>query len=125
MDKAMAPDDTRDSRKAMFRGFRLACPSCGTGRLFRGYLKVKNKCDCCGQELHHARVDDGPAYSTLSVVVAIVFPLFAVIYSFFDPEPLWVALGMMALATGLALVILPRVKGLFIGLQWAKRLHGF
>jgi len=59
------------------------------------------------------------------VVVAVVFPLFGLIYSVSEPNPLWVALSMMVLATGLALVILPRVKGLFIGLQWAKRLHGF
>ena len=121
----MPSSDDRDARNAMIRGLRLACPACGTGRMFDGYLKVRTECDTCGQKLHHARVDDGPAYFTLSLVVAIVFPLFAVIYSAFDPEPLWVALGMMAFATALALVLLPRVKGLFIGLQWAKRLHGF
>jgi len=59
------------------------------------------------------------------VVVAIIFPMFGVIYSLFEPEPVWVALSMMALATALALFILPRVKGLFIGLQWAKKLYGF
>ena len=121
----MQPDEERDTRKAMLRGFRLACPYCGNGKILAGYLKVRDKCDCCGQDLYHARVDDGPAYFTLMVVVAFVFPLFAVIYSNFAPDPLWVALAMMVLATGLAMVLLPRVKGLFIGLQWANRLHGF
>jgi len=121
----MKTDDQRDTRKAIFRGIRLTCPSCGEGKILHGYLKVKDKCDCCGQELHHASVDDGPAYFTLMVVVAIIFPMFAVIYSISEPEPLLVALSMMVLATGLALFILPRVKGLFIGLQWAKKLHGF
>ncbi|MFO7770402.1 DUF983 domain-containing protein [Roseovarius gahaiensis] len=121
----MPKDEERDTRKAVFRGLRLECPSCGTGKILCGYLKVKEKCDCCGQELHHASVDDGPAYFTLMVVVAIIFPMFGVVYSLFEPRPLWVALSMMVLATVLALFILPRVKGLFIGLQWAKRLHGF
>ena len=121
----MQPDEDRDTRNAIFRGFMLKCPSCGKGKVLSGYLKVKDKCGCCGQELHHASVDDGPAYFTLMVVVAVIFPMFAVIYSFFDPEPLLVALSMMALATVLALIILPRVKGVFIGLQWAKRLYGF
>jgi len=115
----------RDTRKAILRGVKLKCPSCGSGKVFAGYLKVKDECEVCGQKLHHASVDDGPAYFTLLVVVAVIFPMFAVIYSSFDPDPLWVALSMMALATGLALVILPRVKGVFIGLQWAKRLYGF
>ena len=121
----MSDADERDTRKAMLRGLRLRCPSCGTGKILSGYLDVKDTCDTCGQELHHASVDDGPAYFTLLVVVAIIFPMFGLIYSLFDPEPLWVAVSMMVLATVLALLILPRVKGLFIGLQWAKRLYGF
>ncbi|HKL05669.1 MAG TPA: DUF983 domain-containing protein [Roseovarius sp.] len=121
----MTTDAERDTRQAIFRGLKLKCPSCGEGKILSGYIKVKDTCDCCGQELHHASVDDGPAYFTLMVVVAVVFPLFGLIYSVSEPNPLWVALSMMVLATGLALVILPRVKGLFIGLQWAKRLHGF
>jgi uncharacterized protein (DUF983 family) len=124
-DSAMQIDEERDTRKAIFRGLRLRCPSCGEGGILYRYLKVKDKCGCCGQELHHASVDDGPAYFTLLVVVAIIFPMFAVIYSLFEPEPLLVALSTMALATVLALFILPRVKGLFIGLQWSKKLHGF
>ena len=124
-DYVMPTAGERDTRTAIFRGLQLKCPSCGNGRILSGYLKVKDECDCCGQELLHASVDDGPAYFTLLVVVAIIFPMFGLIYSLFDPEPLWVALSMMALATVLALGILPRIKGLFIGLQWAKRLHGF
>jgi uncharacterized protein (DUF983 family) len=125
MDNVMPKDAERDTRQAMFRGLKLKCPSCGEGKILTGYIKVKDTCDSCGQELHHASVDDGPAYFTLMVVVAIIFPMFGLIYSLSEPEPLWVAVSMMVLATGLALVILPRVKGLFIGLQWAKRLHGF
>ncbi|MFG6660318.1 DUF983 domain-containing protein [Sulfitobacter sp. 915] len=124
-DSAMKIDEERDTRKAIFRGLRMRCPSCGEGKILFGYLKVKDQCDCCGQELHHASVDDGPAYFTLMVVVAIIFPMFAVIYSLSEPEPFVVALLMMALATVLALLVLPRVKGMFIGLQWSKRLHGF
>ncbi|MEO9901040.1 MAG: DUF983 domain-containing protein [Nisaea sp.] len=124
-DSAMKIDEERDTRKAIFRGLRMRCPSCGEGKILFGYLKVKDQCDCCGQELHHASVDDGPAYFTLMLVVAIIFPMFAVIYSLSKPEPLLVALLMMALATVLALLVLPRVKGMFIGLQWSKKLHGF
>lgn len=121
----MQVDDERDTRQAVFRGLKLKCPACGKGKILSGYLKVEDTCGFCGQELHHASVDDGPAYFTLMLVVAIVFPMFGLIYSLFEPEPLWVALFMMAFSTVLALIFLPRVKGLFIGFQWAKRLHGF
>jgi uncharacterized protein (DUF983 family) len=118
-------DNERDTRQAVFRGALLRCPSCGEGKVLSGYLKVKDECAACGQDLTHASVDDGPAYFTLLLVVALIFPMFGVIYSLFEPEPIWVALWMMALSTVLALVILPRIKGVFIGFQWAKRLHGF
>ncbi len=121
----MSAEIQRNKQQAVVRGFMLRCPSCGVGKTLHRYLKVKDCCDHCGLELHHASVDDGPAYFTLMVVVAVIFPLFAIIYANFDPNPLVVAISMMALATALALFLLPRVKGVFIGLQWASRLHGF
>ena len=121
----MSGEDERNTRQAAIRGFMLRCPSCGVGKTLHKYLKVRDKCSHCGIALHHAKVDDGPAYFTLMVVVAIIFPLFAVIYYNSDPNPLVVALSLMSAATALALWLLPRMKGVFIGLQWAARLHGF
>lgn len=121
----MSDETERSKKRAVLRGLMLRCPSCGVGKTLHKYLKVKDTCDHCGIALHHASVDDGPAYFTLMIVVAIIFPLFAVIYANYDPSPLFVAIALMGLATGLALFLLPRVKGMFIGLQWASRLHGF
>jgi uncharacterized protein (DUF983 family) len=121
----MSDENERNKKQAVIRGFMLKCPSCGVGKTLHKYLKVKDNCNHCGIDLHHASVDDGPAYFTLMIVVAIIFPLFAVIYSNYDPNPLFVAISLMGFATGLALWLLPRVKGVFIGLQWASRLHGF
>ena len=121
----MNAETERNTSEAILRGFFLKCPACGKGRILHKYLKVKDSCEHCGLELKHASVDDGPAYFTLMIVVAIVFPFFAVIYSQFDPEPLFVALFLMTISTVLALFFLPRVKGLFVGLQWSKRLYGF
>lgn len=121
----MSDEEERNTKQAVIRGFMLKCPSCGVGKTLHKYLKVREKCSHCGIDLRHASVDDGPAYFTLIVVVAMIFPLFAVIYSNYDPNPLFVALLLMGAATGLALWLLPRVKGVFIELQWAARLHGF
>ena len=35
------------------------------------------------------------------------------------------ALGFSAVFVALSLWLLPRLKGIFVGLQWAKRMHGF
>jgi uncharacterized protein (DUF983 family) len=121
----MSEEDERNARQALIRGFMLKCPSCGIGKILHKYLKVRDKCSHCALDLRPASVDDGPAYFTLLVVVAIILPLFGVIYSNYDPNPLLVALSLMSAATVLALWFLPRVKGMFIGLQWATRLYGF
>jgi uncharacterized protein (DUF983 family) len=121
----MTDEKARNTKQAVTRGFMLKCPSCGVGKTLHKYLKVRDNCSHCGIDLRHASVDDGPAYFTLMVVVAIIFPLFAVIYSNYDPNPLFVAFSLMVAATGLALWLLPRVKGVFIGLQWAARVNGF
>jgi len=121
----MNDEDERDKKQAMVRGFMLKCPSCGVEKILYKYLKVKDKCGHCGTDLRQASVDDGPAYFTLMIVVAIIFPMFAIIYSNFDPNPFFVAFALMSVATGLALWFLPRVKGVFIGLQWASRSNGF
>lgn len=121
----MSDTQERNTKQAVLRGFMLKCPSCGEGKTLHSYLKVHDTCSHCSLDLRHASVDDGPAYFTLMIVVAIIFPLFAVIYANFDPNPLFVAFSLMGLSTGMALWFLPRVKGVFIGLQWAARSNGF
>jgi uncharacterized protein (DUF983 family) len=40
-------------------------------------------------------------------------------------DPLMLALVLCTIATVLALLMLPRMKGLMVGYQWAKEMHGF
>ncbi len=35
------------------------------------------------------------------------------------------AVGFSVAFTALALFLLPRVKGMFVAIQWSKRMHGF
>ena len=44
--------------------------------MLRGYLKVRDECAVCGEELHHHRADDGPAYLTILLVGHLMAPLF-------------------------------------------------
>jgi uncharacterized protein (DUF983 family) len=109
----------------MIRGANQSCPACGDGKLFQSFLKVADACPSCGEELHHQRADDAPAYFTMFLVGHIVVGLVMVVEKAFEPA-LWVhALIWGPLLLALSLFLLPRIKGVLIGLQWAQRMHGF
>lgn len=111
--------------EAMRRGALGRCPNCGAARIFTGYLRVKDQCPNCGEELHHQRADDGPAYVTILIVSHIAAALLLTVYTVYRPSSevlIAVFLGGSLLAS---LILLPIIKGAFVGLQWAKRMHGF
>ena len=58
--------------RPLVRGLRGRCPKCGEGRLFRAFLKVADNCPACGEEFHHHRADDFPAYLVIVIVGHIV-----------------------------------------------------
>lgn len=119
------PQDDRDLRTALIRGGRLRCPACGEGKLMSGYLSVNDACPSCGAEMHHHRADDGPAWATILVTGHIIAPLMMMVYMAWRPNPTVMAFGFSFIFVSLSLWMLPRLKGLFIALQWAKRMHGF
>jgi len=115
----------RAVKPAMWNGWRRKCPSCGNGPLLNGYLNVRDACQVCREELHHQRADDGPAYLTILIVGHLMAPLLLIVFEAWRPEPL-VLFTIFAIGTvALSLYLLPRLKGAMIGLQWAKRMHGF
>ena len=120
----MSETTDRPLADAVRNGVRCRCPACGGGRLFASYLKVALACPECGEPLHHQRADDGPAYVTLLVVCHVVgFALLPMLHTGLPP---WlVAVLLCALAVPLCLAMLPPIKGFFVAVQWAKRMHGF
>ena len=134
-DTASAPDSGPDSgpdtgadrpvKPALWRGWRRRCPNCGSGPMLRGYLKVRDECPVCGEALHHHRADDGPAYLTILIVGHLMAPLILLAYTRWRPEPLVLATVFSVGCVALSLYLLPRLKGLIVALQWAKRMHGF
>jgi uncharacterized protein (DUF983 family) len=122
---ASAPAEKRDVWTALKRGFRGRCPNCGQGKIFRAYLKVADACTVCGQDLHHHRADDLPAYLVIVIVGHIVVPLALSIETNFAPPVMW-QLGIYLPITLIAsLLLLQPVKGAVVGMQWALRMHGF
>jgi uncharacterized protein (DUF983 family) len=123
--EAPAPCAPVSTRQALLRGLRGRCPCCGKGRLFRAFLKVADRCDVCGEELHHHQADDFPAYVVIVIVGHIIVPLVLLVETHFAPAT-WVHLLLwLPLTIGLSLALIQPVKGVVVALQWAFGMHGF
>lgn len=100
------------------RGILKRCPNCGQGKLFASYLKQVKHCPYCNEELGNIRADDGPAWLTIILVGHILAPFLL----FILPKVTWPDWQIMATITILMLAliftILPRAKGIFIGMIW-------
>jgi uncharacterized protein (DUF983 family) len=46
---------------AIGAGLSCACPRCGRGRLFQGFLTLRPRCEHCGLDYAFADSGDGPA----------------------------------------------------------------
>lgn len=100
--------------EAFSRGFRRACPRCGQGRMFAGYLTPKVSCDVCGLAFEPLRADDAPAYFTLFIVghISIAGLLFTEQLSH---PALWLQYLWLPVAIAMMLGLLPLVKGAVMG----------
>jgi uncharacterized protein (DUF983 family) len=110
---------------AVRRGFLGRCPACGRGALFPRFLKVAERCEACGCELHRHRADDLPPYLVIFLVAHLVGWGILVSETRFD-VPMWLHLAVWpALTVVLALGLLQPLKGAVVGLQYALGMHGF
>jgi uncharacterized protein (DUF983 family) len=123
-DTISTPPTERPFWPAVRRGWRGRCPNCGEGRVLKGYLKLETECGHCGLDLTKSRADDGPAYLTILVVGHLAVAAMMHVFIAYRPEPWVMAVGFLIFATVLSLILLPRFKGVFVGIQWAKRMHG-
>ena len=110
---------------ALGRGFRCKCPACGKGALFGRFLKIVPACAACGEEMHHHRADDFPAYIVILIVGHIIVPSQLLTEQLLEP-PLWVHLAVwLPLTLVMTLGLLQPVKGAIVALQWHMGMHGF
>jgi uncharacterized protein (DUF983 family) len=67
------------------------CPRCGLGRLFDGFIRLRDHCDVCQLSYAFADPADGPAFFVIcfGCVPAVAFALFLEVR--FEP-PMWVHL---------------------------------
>jgi len=110
---------------AIVRGLLGRCPRCGEGRMFRAFLKVSDRCEVCGEELHHHRADDFPAYVVIFIVGHALVPAVLFVETNFAPS-YWTHLALWLPTTlALAIGLLQPVKGAIVALQWSMGMHGF
>jgi len=110
---------------AMGRGFKMKCPHCGKGGLFSRSLKIAEHCRACGEEFHHHRADDFPAYLVIVVVGHIIVPAILAVEVAYAP-PTWLQLVVwLPLTLISSLALLQPTKGAIVGLQWQAGMHGF
>lgn len=115
----------REVKPAVLRGLKERCRNCGKGKLFYQYLRVNDSCPYCGAELYHHRADNGPAYLTILIVGHIMGFVLHGTWGYVRDDHLILALFLCAVAVVASLLVLPRMKGMLIGFQWAKEMHGF
>ena len=109
--------------RSIGRGLGQHCPNCGKGRLYGRYLKVQPRCDVCEHELAQYRADDGPAYLTILLIGHLVVAPLLFVPVVWETNPL---ISLPILLSGLlllTLLVLPRVKGGWIGLMYALQIR--
>ena len=70
---SIAPNRPSSIRTAL----TCRCPACGQGKLFKGYLRLADKCSSCGQDFGFADPADGPAFFVMSGIGILVIAVWA------------------------------------------------
>ena len=109
--------------KPLMRGLSRLCPACGKGRLFTNYLSVNESCTSCKTPLSSFRVDDAPAYFTIFIVGHLIIPGVFFLERYYAPES-WIHMSLwIPLTLFLTLFLLPRIKGVILGLHWMLKIE--
>lgn len=106
-------------------GLRSRCPACGQGRLFDGFLHVRQRCAVCDADLSGQDSGDGPVAFIILIVGAIVVALALIVEVRYEP-PVWLHLLLwLPLTVILILGLMRPFKATMIALQYKHRRHDF
>jgi len=110
-----------DSQVPIARGLRGRCPRCGEGKLFKGFLSLRPRCEHCGLDFNFADAGDGPAVFVILLGGAVVVVAALITEVMYQP-PYWVhaALWLPSILL-VTLAPLRPIKGLMIALQYHHR----
>ncbi len=104
--------------QSIVAGLSCACPRCGKGKLFHGFLALAARCEVCGLDYDFADSGDGPAVFIMFFAGFIVVGAALVTEVRYHP-PYWVhAVLWLPLILVVTLGPLRPMKGLMIALQY-------
>lgn len=103
---------------AAWRGLRLRCPNCGARTLFRAYLKLNTACPACGADFSRSETADVAPYVTTFIIGLVFMPSLVVLGLRAPSDAPWFMPGLLVGIVAVALILLPRVKGVLAALLW-------
>ena len=93
--------------------------------MFARFLRVADTCPHCGEELHHHRADDLPAYLVILLLGHILIPAIVFVEVHYSP-PYWVHAALwLPLTPLLAIGLLQPCKGAVVAVEWFYGMRGF
>jgi uncharacterized protein (DUF983 family) len=104
--------------RSIMRGLRGRCPRCGEGRLFKGFIALRDACGHCALDYGFADAGDGPAVFVILIggfIVVFAALIVEVVYAppYWVHAALWIPLILLVTLGPLRLL-----KGLLIALQF-------
>ena len=112
------PATPRGSVSPYVAGLSGRCPRCGQGKLFDGFLAVRERCNACGLDYSFADSADGPAFFVMSISGFLVVFAALMVEVVYQP-PFWVHAALwLPLILITTLIPLRPVKGILIALQF-------
>lgn len=104
----------------LWRGMKLRCPRCGRGKLFRSFLKPVKHCSNCDQRWDGVRADLAPAWAAMTISAHLTVAIWHFFFWGKDMPSWQLTASLCVIATVIALLALPPMKGLFMAIIWAK-----
>ena len=102
-------------------GLRCRCPNCGEGRVFRGYLTFKARCDACDADLSIADSGDGPAFFVMFAALILIVPSAMILELALSPPVLVHALIWPPVTVCFCMAALRPFKATLFALQWKHK----
>lgn len=106
-------------------GAACRCPRCGRGKLLKGLLDVRERCEVCDLDLSHHDTGDGATVFVILFLGALVVALAIWLEVTFEP-PIWVHLVVwIPVILILSVALLRPFKGVLIALHYKNLRHKY
>jgi uncharacterized protein (DUF983 family) len=118
MRNTMSDQPSSAAVSPLYAGLMGRCPHCGRGKLFHGFLNLRQGCEACGLDYSFSDAGDGPAVFVILFAGFVVVACALLVEVAYQP-PFWVHAALwLPLILLTTLGPLRLMKGLLIALQY-------